>query len=195
MGAFDLLMAEAQTYRQHIIYSIEQDDLANTMAYIDGFYLVMYPHIQHPPQINAKPSHTGRPWEQFHEIETKWVIDSLKKVEVEMFATLVYHRRLPFIILQSVIGMYRQSVMFNLDHKRDTYIACGLIDIYNSMLPKGTEADIGQIPKRKKDITGISLETDKNYDNRLRVWARERMVGVEYALSTYIKRKMAVQQH
>jgi hypothetical protein len=188
MGNLDLLMADCQGYRQHIIYSLEQDDLTNTMAYIEGFYFIMLPHVHRPPEMNQRPNTTGVPWERAHIIETKWVLSNLRIVETQMFARFVYRKKLPFIILQGVMTMYRQSTMFNLDHKRDPEIAAGLVEILNGMMPEGNEAVFPGQPTK-----GIYVSSD--YNLKMRKWVRDCLVGFEYNLSLYLKKRMAVQQH
>jgi hypothetical protein len=200
MGYADLIATQIQTYRNSILFNINDDqplvnvglvkvyfDILPSYLRVNGLTLTPEPTKPIMDFETAFEERAGKFSSQYANEQIEWVLDNLKLIE-QSYATHLYHRHKLFEVLQVAVQSYRQTILFQLQKDRAIFFTMRLIEIMNVLLPESFRAKLPDKPD-PEGMFSSELET-KNLE-----WALSALNGVESATSRYVSTVISASMH
>lgn len=202
MGYWDLIANQISTYRQNILFNIDNDeplvnvglvkvyfDILPNWLKVKGLSLTEEPSKPIMDLGTSADKRTSKFSSTYLQEQLTWVLDNLKICE-EGFSKHLYQRKQMFEILQVAMQMYRQSVLFQLQKNREPFIEMNLVEIMNVLLPESFRAKYPDKPKSE----GMLMFSDHLKAEQIR-WTLTALDEVEKATARYITTQMLSSQH
>lgn len=200
MGYYDLIANTIQTYRQALLFNVDNDNYAANMGMIKVYYNLLPSYLQvNGTSLTPEPSRpimdTSVPQAQrtqkfsdtYEQEQLIWILENLMIIE-EAFSKHLYVKKQLFEILQTAMQSYRQSVIFAIVKNRNYLVPQSLIKIMNVLLPLPLRAKFSELPSPKGLFSSQFID-------KMNQWNLQSLNVVEQQISSYINNMMIASRH